>query len=229
MTTTAAPPATDLAAQVQGLSFAYAMPDGEQRLALDGLTLDVPSGAVFGLLGPNGSGKSTLLSLLVGLRQPSAGEVRVLGQPPSAAIRARIGLLFQETSLDPLMTLRETLWLHGRLYGLAGHTLRTTIAQPLESVGLADRADSLVSTLSGGMKRRLELARALSSLGAMLRLRGGHLEAETAYRQALSLLEELTADDPNVTEYTRQMARSQNWFGQLLWYGMRHQEALEPG
>jgi len=171
MTATAAPPATNPAAQVQRLSFAYdartapsaGLPAGRHGLgqALDGLTLDVPSGAVFGLLGPNGSGKSTLLSLLVGLRQPSAGEVRVLGQPPSAAIRARIGLLFQETSLDPLMTLRETLWLHGRLYGLGGHTLRTTIEQLLESVGLADRADSLVSTLSGGMKRRLELARVL--------------------------------------------------------------------
>ena len=164
MTTTAAPPATALAAQVQSLSFAYearTAPSAGSGQALDGLTLDVPSGTVFGLLGPNGSGKSTLLSLLVGLREPSAGEVRVLGRPPSAALRARIGLLFQETSLDPLMTLRETLWLHGRLYGLGGHTLRDLIAQNLESAGLADRAGSLISTLSGGMKRRLELARVL--------------------------------------------------------------------
>ncbi len=155
-TQTAAPPATDLAVQVQGLSFAYA-----ERLALDGLALQVPSGAVFGLLGPNGSGKSTLLSLLAGLQEPSAGDLQVLGQPPSAALRARIGILFQETSLDPLMTLRETLWLHGRLYGLGGHALRDRIDRLLEGVGLSERADSLVSTLSGGMKRRLELARVL--------------------------------------------------------------------
>src|SRR3990170_4137712 len=106
---TTAPPMTDLAARVRDVSFSYAVPGGGERLALDGLTLDVPSGAVFGLLGPNGSGKSTLLSLLAGLRQPSAGEVRVRAQPPSTAMRARIGLLFQETSLDPLMTCVETL------------------------------------------------------------------------------------------------------------------------
>src|SRR3990170_7246607 len=91
---TTAPPMTDLAARVRDLSFSYAAPGGEERLALDGLTLDVPPAAVFGMLGPNGSGKSTLLSLLAGLRQPSAGEVRVLGQPPSTALRAPIGLLF---------------------------------------------------------------------------------------------------------------------------------------
>ncbi len=161
MTATAAPPSTDLAVRVQGLSFAYALPGRGERTALDGLTLEVPSGAVFGLLGPNGSGKSTLLSLLAGLRQPSAGDLRVLGQPPSAALRARIGILFQETSLDPLMTARETLWLHGRLYSLGGHALRDRIDRLLEGVGLSARADSLVSTLSGGMKRRLELARVL--------------------------------------------------------------------
>jgi len=155
-TQTAAPPATDLAVRVQGLSFAY-----EERQALDGLALEVSSGAIFGLLGPNGSGKSTLLSLLIGLQEPSAGEVRVLGQPPSAALRARIGILFQETSLDPLMTVRETLWLHGRLYGLGGHALRDRTDRLLETVRLSDRINSLVSTLSGGMKRRLELTRVL--------------------------------------------------------------------
>ena len=161
MTARAAPATTELAARVQDLSFSYTAPGGEERLALDGLTLEVPSGAVFGLLGPNGSGKSTLLSLLAGLRQPSAGELRVLGQPPSTALRARIGLLFQETSLDPLMTPGETLWLHGRLYGLGGRALHERITALLESAGLAERARSPVSTLSGGMKRRLELARVL--------------------------------------------------------------------
>src|SRR3970282_1901398 len=82
---TAAPQATGLAASVREVSFTYG-----ERLALDRLTLDVPSGAVFGLLGPNGSGKSTLLSLLAGLRQTSAGEVRLLGPPPSTAPRGGI-------------------------------------------------------------------------------------------------------------------------------------------
>ncbi|MEE8347601.1 MAG: ABC transporter ATP-binding protein [Dehalococcoidia bacterium] len=171
---TTAPPTADLAAQVQGLSFSYPLTGGEQDLApstsspagqaeqaLDSLSLDIPSGSIFGLLGPNGSGKSTLLSLLAGLRQPSAGVVRVLGRTPSPALRASIGLLFQETSLDPLMTPRETLWLQGRLFGHGGHALRDRIDRMLEDVGLSERADTLVSTLSGGMKRRLELARVL--------------------------------------------------------------------
>lgn len=150
------PHTTESAAHVQELSFSYG-----ERLAVENLTLEVPSGSVFGLLGPNGSGKSTLLSLLAGLRQPSTGTVRVLGQRPSPDLRSRIGLLFQDTSLDPLMTSRETLWLHGRLHGLGGHGLRSRIGRFLDDVGLLQRADSLVSTLSGGMKRRLELARLL--------------------------------------------------------------------
>lgn len=144
------------AAVAQGVSFAYA-----ERPALADLTLSVPGGSVFGLLGPNGSGKSTLLSLLAGLRQPDAGAITVLGQPPSPALRARIGFLFQETSLDPLMTVREALWLHGRLYALPGRRLRQRIDETMATVGLADRATAAIRTLSGGMKRRLELARAL--------------------------------------------------------------------
>ncbi|MEX0800542.1 MAG: ABC transporter ATP-binding protein [Dehalococcoidia bacterium] len=158
--TTAAPPATALAASVEGVTFSYPTPEGE-RLALDSLTLEVPAGGVLGLLGPNGSGKSTLLSILACLRQPAAGRVTVLGETPSAALRARIGVLFQETCLDPLMTPRETLALVGRLHGLGGHDLRQRIDSLLDAVGLATRANALISTLSGGMKRRLELARVL--------------------------------------------------------------------
>jgi ABC-type multidrug transport system ATPase subunit len=87
--------------------------------------------------------------------------VRVLGESPSPALRARIGLLFQETSLDPLMTVCETLWLHGRLYAVGRRGLRRRIEETLATVGLAERARDRVGTLSGGMKRRLELARAL--------------------------------------------------------------------
>ena len=157
MRTTEAPPqAPPAAVAAEGVSFSYA-----DRTALDGLTLSVPSGSLFGLLGPNGSGKSTLLSLLAGLRTPAAGALRVLGESPSPALRARIGLLFQETSLDPLMTARETLWLHGRLYAVGSRGLRQRIEETLATVGLAERARDRVGTLSGGMKRRLELARAL--------------------------------------------------------------------
>jgi ABC-2 type transport system ATP-binding protein len=156
MCATAAPATTAPAARTSDVSFAYG-----ERQALDGLTLEISAGSVFGLLGPNGSGKSTLLSLLAGLREPSSGAVTVLGEAPAPALRARMGLLFQETSLDRLMTARETLWLHGRLYGLGGGALRGRIEAALAEVGLGERAGSLVSTLSGGMKRRLELARVL--------------------------------------------------------------------
>lgn len=149
------PPGTP-AVEAEGLIFSY---DG--RRALDGLSLTVEPGCIFGLLGPNGSGKSTLLTLLAGLRTPEAGAVRLWGETPSPALRKRIGLLFQEASLDPLMKVHEILWLHGRLYGMPAPRLRRRLAEVLETLGLAHRARAFVRTLSGGMKRRLELARAL--------------------------------------------------------------------
>ncbi len=154
--TSTATPSTGLAARVEAVTFAYG-----DRTALDGVTLDVPAGTVFGLLGPNGSGKTTLLSLLIGLLTPQAGAVRVFGQAPSPAARAQVGVVFQESCLDPLMTAEETLRLHGRLFGLGGAELRRRIEQSLEQFGLADRARQPTRALSGGLKRRLELARAL--------------------------------------------------------------------
>ncbi len=150
-----APPATQ-AITAENVSFSYG-----ERVALDDFSLAVERGSLFGLLGPNGSGKSTFLSLLAGLRLTAAGEVRVLGRAPSPALRGHIGYLFQESSLDPLMTAWETLWLHGRLYGIAGRELRGRCFEMLSMLGLDDRRGSLVRTLSGGLKRRLELARAL--------------------------------------------------------------------
>ena len=144
------------AVEAEGLVFSY---DG--RPALDGLSLTVEPGCVFGLLGPNGSGKSTLLTLLAGLRAPEAGVVRLLGETPSPPLRKRIGFLFQEASVDPLMKVREILWLHGRLYGMTAPRLRRRLGEVLETVGLTHRAGAFVRTLSGGMRRRLELARAL--------------------------------------------------------------------
>lgn len=135
---------------------------GERR-ALDGVSLSVPAGSVVGLLGPNGSGKSTLLAVVAGLRTPQQGLVRVLGEAPGPAVRARVGVVLQDSSVDPLMTLHETLWLHGRLFGLGGATLRGRIGALLKRFGLYARARDAVGTLSGGLRRRLELARALTA------------------------------------------------------------------
>jgi len=131
------------------------------RRALDGLTLDVPPGSVFGLLGPNGSGKSTFISILAAMETPTEGQLRVFGQPPAPALRARLGTVFQENTSDPLMTVIETLRLAGRLFGVGGEHFRQRSTELLAAFGLAERTRDPVASLSGGMRRRLEMARAL--------------------------------------------------------------------
>lgn len=166
--------------EVRGLVYAY----GERR-ALDGLTLSVPSGAIFALLGPNGSGKSTLLSMLIGRRKPDAGEICVLGQALTPKLRASIGIVFQEPSLDPTMTVGETMHLQGRMFGLSRVTTSARTDVLLERVGLNDRVTSMTATLSGGMKRRLELARALLTEPALLLLDEPTLALDLDSRQNL--------------------------------------------
>lgn len=167
MQTIEAPPqaSASTAAEAHDVTFSYG-----DRKALDGVSLSIPAGSVFGLLGPNGSGKSTLLSVFAGLLEPETGNVRVLGEAPSTTLRARLGFLFQETTLDPLMTVREALSFHGRLFGLSGRTIRERGDELLETVGLSDRARDLIRTLSGGMRRRLELARAFLTKPELLLL-----------------------------------------------------------
>ncbi|MBI5285295.1 MAG: ABC transporter ATP-binding protein [Chloroflexi bacterium] len=185
MTTTPAagdarPAGAAVAIEIRDLCYAY----GERR-ALDGLTLDVPAGSIFGLLGPNGSGKSTLLSLLIGRRELASGSVRVLGQTLSAALRARLGIVFQEPSLDATMTVRETMHLQGRLFGVPRAEVARRTDALLERVGLADRARSMTPTLSGGMKRRLELARTLITSPELILLDEPTLALDPDSRQRL--------------------------------------------
>jgi ABC-2 type transport system ATP-binding protein len=131
------------------------------RVALDAITVEFPPGSVFGLLGPNGSGKSTLLSILTGARTPASGAVAVLGGAPTPRLRSRIGVVFQDGSLDPIMTVAETMRLHGRLFGMRREEVDVRSRELLARMRLDDRAASPTATLSGGLKRRLELARAL--------------------------------------------------------------------
>lgn len=131
------------------------------RAALDAFTLEIPRGGVYGLLGPNGSGKSTFITLVAATERPPSGTLRIFGQEPEAALRARIGTVFQENTADPLMTPLEYLHLAGRLFGLTGRTVRQRAGELLERFALGGRGDAAISTLSGGMRRRLEIARAL--------------------------------------------------------------------
>jgi ABC-2 type transport system ATP-binding protein len=130
--------------------------------AVKGIDLDVAEGEIFGFLGPNGAGKSTTISVLCTLLKPTAGEVRVAGcdvyREPDE-VRRRIGLIFQDPSLDSELTATENLEFHGFIYGLPARLRKERIAEVLEMVGLADRAHDRVRTFSGGMKRRLEIAR----------------------------------------------------------------------
>src|ERR671936_2549956 len=143
--------------QARGLSKSYG-----PIQAVRGIDLEVQQGEVFGFLGPNGAGKSTTIGMLCTLLKPTAGQASVAGidvvRDPGG-VRRRIGLVFQDPSLDDQLTARENLELHGRIYGVAAALRTQRIAELLEVVELADRADSLVRTFSGGMKRRLEIAR----------------------------------------------------------------------
>jgi ABC-2 type transport system ATP-binding protein len=143
--------------EVKGLRKSYG-----QIEAVRGIDLAVEQGEIFGFLGPNGAGKTTTISILCTLVRKTAGEARVAGievDEDASEVRRRIGLVFQDPSLDDQLTARENLELHGQIYGVPAATRRERIAELLEVVELADRAGSLVRTYSGGMKRRLEIAR----------------------------------------------------------------------
>jgi ABC-2 type transport system ATP-binding protein len=129
------------------------------RRALDGVSLDLERGEVLGLLGPNGAGKTTLVRSVAGRVRPEGGSVRILGFSPSDdGARAARGWVPQEIALYPLLSPRENLWTFGRYQGLSGAGLTAAIDQSLAWIGLADRADEKTDRLSGGMKRRLNMA-----------------------------------------------------------------------
>jgi len=142
-----------------GLSKRY----GDQTV-VDGVDLRIEAGRCHGLLGPNGAVKTTTLRLALGLTQADAGDIRLLGHPiPAEATlaRARVGVVPQTDSLDPDFTVRENLHAYGRYFGMRRAEIEARIPDLLEFAGLAGKAEALVPTLSGGMKRRLTLARAL--------------------------------------------------------------------
>jgi ABC-2 type transport system ATP-binding protein len=136
----------------------------EDRTALNGISFDVRPAELFGLLGPNGSGKTTLFRILSTLMIPTSGRALIMGcdaAQDAPRLRRQIGVVFQAQSVDPKLTAYENLWHQGHLYGLRGTTLKKRVAEILSRVGLADRAKERVETFSGGMQRRIELAKGL--------------------------------------------------------------------
>jgi ABC-2 type transport system ATP-binding protein len=146
-----------LSVEVDGLTHRYG-----ERVALDGVAFAVRSGEIFGLAGPNGGGKTTLFKILSTALTPSSGTARVAGiDVRDGAVRRKIGVVFQSPSLDGKLTVAENLLHHGHLYGLSGAGLRKGIGEELARFGLADRAGDRVEKLSGGLQRRVELAKSL--------------------------------------------------------------------
>jgi lipooligosaccharide transport system ATP-binding protein len=139
--------------------------------AVDGIDLEINSGEVFGILGPNGAGKSTTLRMLGCVSAPTAGVLRVFGLDPVAdgvAIRQRLGVCHQENSLDPELSVQDNLITYARYFGISRPRARQQAAELLEFVNLADRGPHKVEHLSGGMRRRLAIARALISVPTMV-------------------------------------------------------------
>jgi ABC-2 type transport system ATP-binding protein len=154
------------AVSVENLTHTYPAkrPSKTPRQALNGINFQIHEGEIFGLLGPNGGGKSTLFHILSTYFPPTRGHVEIFGVDllrDIEAVRRKIGVVFQAPGLDPKLTVQENLKHQGHLYGLSGEILARRIRDVLGRVGLADRAGEFVETLSGGMKRRVELAKGL--------------------------------------------------------------------
>lgn len=182
--------AENLAVRIEHVGFRYG-----DRVALADVSMQIRTGEIFGLLGPNGSGKSTLFKLLSTLVPLQEGSVRILGRDvttQAAAVRREIGVVFQYPALDKQLTVTENLRYHARLYGMAAKTIQQRIDELLERFRLADRADELVHTLSGGMRRKVELIKALLPRPRLLILdepsTGLDVNARIDFAQALDAL-----------------------------------------
>jgi len=145
--------------EVQNLTHRYG-----SRIALSKVGFEIKQGEIFGLLGPNGGGKSTLFRILSTMMTPTEGRATIAGFDVArspAEVRRRVGVVFQTQSLDKALTVEENLRAQGHLHGLRGATLRGRMESAMERLGLLDRRRDLVETLSGGLKRRVEIAKAL--------------------------------------------------------------------
>jgi ABC-2 type transport system ATP-binding protein len=139
--------------------------------AVRGINLNIEKGEIFGLLGPNGAGKTTTIGMLCTIVRPSSGSASIAGYDvikKPAEVRRKVGIVFQDPTLDTVLTGRENLELHARLYGVSSTVREKRITEMLELVDLKERSNDITRTYSGGMRRRLELARGLLHKPAVL-------------------------------------------------------------
>ncbi len=173
-------------------------------VAVDGLSLRVRPGEVYGLLGPNGAGKTTTLSLAAGLQKPDSGYVRLAGglTPDNPKARLHLGLAPQSLALYEVLSARENLRFFGRMLGLGGRRLRSAVGAALELADLSERADEPVRQFSGGMKRRLNLAVAMLHKPRLLLLDEPTVGVDPQSRNALLDSVRALRDDGHSIVYT---------------------------
>ena len=172
------------------------------RTALSAVTFDVRKGEIFGLLGPNGGGKSTLFRILTTMMAPGSGTASIAGRDvvrDAAAVRRAIGVVFQTQSLDKALTVEENLRAQGHLHGLSGADLTARMSWAMERLALADRRKELVSALSGGLRRRAEIAKALLHKPPVLLMDEASTGLDPAARRELSRNIEELRDRDGVT------------------------------
>lgn len=159
------------------------------RVALSNVNFEVKQGEIFGLLGPNGGGKSSLFRILSTMMTPTEGQATIAGKDvvrDAAAVRRLVGVVFQTQSLDKALTVEENLRAQGHLHGLSGADLRHRMEKAMAQLGLADRRKDLVETLSGGLRRRVEIAKALLHRPQVLLMDEASTGLDPAARRDLS-------------------------------------------